>query len=146
MKNGYAHLGPSGAGHFVKMIHNGIEYGMMQSLSEGFAVMKKSKFQLDLREVARIYNRGSVIESRLVGWLENAFKEYGSSLKPFSGSVAQSGEGLWTVRAAEKLKVPVPIIKESLRFRLRSKNKPNYTSQILSALRNQFGGHTPIKK
>ncbi|MEK9173320.1 MAG: phosphogluconate dehydrogenase (NAD(+)-dependent, decarboxylating) [Patescibacteria group bacterium] len=146
VKNGYAHLGPSGAGHFVKMIHNGIEYGMMQSLSEGFAVMKKSKFQLDLREVARIYNRGSVIESRLVGWLENAFKEYGSSLKPFSGSVAQSGEGLWTVRAAEKLKVPVPIIKESLRFRLRSKNKPNYTSQILSALRNQFGGHTPIKK
>ncbi|TSC82395.1 MAG: Uncharacterized protein G01um101420_406 [Parcubacteria group bacterium Gr01-1014_20] len=144
-KNGYAYLGSSGAGHFTKMIHNGIEYGMMQSLGEGFAVMRKSKFNLDLKEVARVYNRGSVIESHLVGWLEKAFKEHGVGLKSLSGSVSQSGEGLWTVQTAKKLKISVPIIEESLKFRLRSKNKPSYTGQVLSALRNQFGGHS-LKK
>lgn len=138
---GYDHVGKAGAGHFVKMVHNGIEYGMMQALGEGFAVMKKSAFRLHLKKVAELYNRRSVIESRLVGWLAQALKEHGENLKSISGEVAQSGEGLWTVETAKKLGVPVPVIKKSLDFRLNSKGNPSFTGQVVSALRNQFGGH-----
>ena len=137
----YASVGKSGAGHFVKMVHNGIEYGMMQSLAEGFHVMKQSKFRLNLKEIARLYNQGSVIESRLVGWLLKAYEEHGEDLKDISGEVAQSGEGLWTVETAKELGVPVEIIKKSLEFRLKSKGNQSYTGQVISALRNQFGRH-----
>ncbi|MEK7088043.1 MAG: phosphogluconate dehydrogenase (NAD(+)-dependent, decarboxylating), partial [Patescibacteria group bacterium] len=99
----YAYVGASGAGHFVKMAHNGIEYGMMQSLAEGFALLKRSKFKLNLKQVAELYNKESVIESRLVGWLAKAFSEHGENLKSISGEVAQSGEGLWTVQTAKGL-------------------------------------------
>ncbi|MDE1838250.1 MAG: 6-phosphogluconate dehydrogenase (decarboxylating), partial [Euryarchaeota archaeon] len=99
---GYGRMGDAGAGHFVKMVHNGIEYGMMQSLAEGFALMKKSQFKLDLQKVARVYNRGSVIESRLVGWLEDAFRIYGENLNKVSGTVAATGEGEWTVKTGRK--------------------------------------------
>jgi 6-phosphogluconate dehydrogenase len=140
-ENGYAYLGKSGAGHFVKMVHNGIEYGMMQALAEGFAVLKASPFHLDMARVADLYNRRSVIESRLVGWLKTAFEKYGSELEGISGSVEQSGEGMWTIEAAREFGLPVPIIKGALDFRLLSQKNPSYTGQIVSALRHQFGGH-----
>ncbi len=139
--HGYAYLGGAGAGHFVKMVHNGIEYGMMQALAEGFAVLKTSAFGLDLPAVAELYNHRSVIESRLVGWLKSALDQYGADLKGISGSVEQSGEGMWTVEAAKELGIPVPIIQGALDFRIQSKEKPSYTGQIVSALRHQFGGH-----
>jgi 6-phosphogluconate dehydrogenase len=143
---GYKYMGKSGSGHFVKMVHNGIEYGMMQAIAEGFAIMKDSPFNLNLERIADIYNHKSVIESRLVGWLKDAFKEYGEDLGAISGSVSQSGEGIWTVEAAKELGIPVPIIEGALNFRMQSEKKPSYTGQILSALRNQFGGHEVFKK
>jgi 6-phosphogluconate dehydrogenase len=138
----YSHVGNKiGAGHFVKMVHNGIEYGMMQALAEGFAVMKESDFNLDLTEVTRIYNNKSVIESRLVGWLEKGYKTYGEDLADISGTVAHTGEGEWTVKTAEELGVPTPIIKGAFDFRVESARKPSYTGKVLSTLRNMFGGH-----
>ncbi len=142
LPGGYAYFGKSGAGHFVKMVHNGIEYGMMQALAEGFAVMKKSNYKLDLQEVARLYDHGSVIESRLVKWLEQGYREHGPALKGVSGKVAASGEGLWTVQAGKKLKVPTENIKQALDFRTKSQSKPSYTGQVLTTLRSQFGGHS----
>ncbi len=139
---GYARFGEAGAGHFVKMVHNGIEYGMMQSLAEGFALMKKSPFKLNLKEVAAVYNRGSVIESRLVGWLENAFRAHGEDLKGISGSVVATGEGEWTILTARKRDMKLPAIEDAFKFRMRSKKSPSYMGRILSALRNQFGGHS----
>ena len=120
---GYSYFGAAGAGHFVKMVHNGIEYGMMQSLAEGFAIMKKSPFKLDLEQVAEVYNRGSVIESNLVGWLEEAYKMYGQDLKTVSGSVAYTGEGEWTVKTGKKLKVPVHVIEDSSSSASSQKNR-----------------------
>jgi 6-phosphogluconate dehydrogenase len=146
VENGYAYLGPSGAGHFVKMVHNGIEYGMMQALAEGVAVLKASPFGLDMVKVADLYNHRSVIESRLVGWLKTALEQYGADLKGVSGSAAQSGEGMWTVEAANELGIPVPIIKGALDFRLQSRENPSYTGQVVSALRHQFGGHEVMKE
>ncbi len=145
LPEGYALFEGAGAGHFVKMVHNGIEYGMMQAIAEGFAVMKKSQFKLNLTEVARLYNRGSVIESRLVGWLKSGFEQYGQDLKAVSGKVNYTGEGEWTVQAGKKLKVPMPVIEESFQFRVRSQKKPSYTGQLLSTMRNQFGGHSVEK-
>jgi len=142
---GYAHFGDAGSGHFVKMVHNGIEYGMMQSLAEGFALMKKSPFKLDLQKIAGIYNRGSVIESRLVGWMEDAFRVYGQELKDVSGSVAATGEGEWTIKTGKKWKMALPAIEDAFRFRTQSQKKPSYMGRVLSALRNRFGGHS-IKK
>ncbi|MDO8594214.1 MAG: decarboxylating 6-phosphogluconate dehydrogenase [bacterium] len=143
--DGYAYMGKAGAGHFVKMVHNGIEYGMMQAIGEGFEVLKKSAFKLPLEKVSLLYNRGSVIESKLMGWLAKAFKEQGESLRGISGEVSHSGEGLWTVQTAKELKVPVKVIKDSLDFRVKSKGNPSYTGQVVSALRNQFGGHSVRK-
>lgn len=144
---GYAYVGKSGAGHFVKMVHNGVEYGMMQALGEGFAVMQaKKEFDLDLTAVAKLYNHGSVVESRLVGWLKRAYDQYGPDLGDVSGSVEHSGEGLWTVEAARELGIPVKVIEEALQFRVDSQKNPSYTGQVVSALRNQFGGHNVKKK
>ena len=113
VKDGCGYMGKSGAGHFVKMIHNGIEYGMMQALGEGFEIMKKSPFSLDMLSVAEIYNHGSVIESRLVGWLAEAYAKFGDGLNAdecCSGKVSHSGEGQWTVDAARELGIPAEII------------------------------------
>lgn len=145
IKNGYAYMGQTGAGHFVKMVHNGIEYGMMQAIGEGMEILQKSDFDLDLKEVSRIYNTGSVIESRLVGWLGKAYAEEGVNLDAISGEVSHSGEGLWTVEEARKAGIPVPVIEGSLKFREDSQGNPSYTGQVVSALRNQFGGHS-VKK
>ena len=139
--DGYAYMGKAGAGHFVKMVHNGIEYGIMQAIGEGFEVMKRSKFKLPLLNIANLYNRGSVIESKLIGWLAKAFKEHGENLKSISGEVGHLGEGKWTIETAKSLGVPVKVIKDSLDFRLKSKGNPSFTGQVVSALRNQFGGH-----
>lgn len=144
--NGYGYMGSAGAGHFVKMVHNGIEYGMMQAIAEGFAVLKASPYNLNLTKITDVYNHKSVIESRLVGWLKDAYEKYGEGLDQISGSVAHTGEGLWTVEAGRDLGVPVPIIEGSLNFRNESKQRPSYSGQILSALRNQFGQHEAIKK
>lgn len=141
-KNAVQFFKGHGAGHFVKMVHNGIEYGMMQALAEGVTVLKKSDYDLDLTRVAEIYNNGSVIESRLVGWLEDAFETFGQDLQGVSGSVAHTGEGESTVKTAEELGVEVPVIKNSLQFRIDSEKNPSYTGQVLSALRNMFGGHS----
>ncbi|MBI5645153.1 decarboxylating 6-phosphogluconate dehydrogenase [Candidatus Kaiserbacteria bacterium] len=145
LSDGYRFFSGAGAGHFVKMIHNGIEYGMMQAIGEGFEILKKSKFKLNLTKVAEIYNRGSVIESRLVGWLKSAFDEYGEELKPISSTVGHTGEGEWTAKTARELKVPAKIIEGSFQFRVRSKKNPSYTGKVVSALRGQFGGHS-VKK
>ena len=135
------------------MVHNGIEYGMMQAIGEGFEILKESRFDLDLQEVSRIYNTGSVIESHLVGWLENAYKEEGVELTAISGEVSHSGEGQWTVAEAKNCvgkdgsskNIPAPVIEASFQFRLDSTGNPSYTGQVVSALRNQFGGHS-VKK
>lgn len=144
-ENGYQYVGKSGAGHFVKMVHNGIEYGIMQAIGEGFEIMKKSDYGLDLTKIADLYNHKSVNESRLIGWLKDAYEEYGEELEQISGKVSHSGEGLWTVQTAEEMGIPVPIIKGSLDFRVESQENPSYTGQVVSALRNQFGGHE-VKK
>ncbi len=140
--NAYGYMGESGAGHFVKMVHNGIEYGMMQAIAEGFAIMKASPFNIDLPEVARVYNNKSVIESRLVGWLKSGFETYGVDLESISGTVAHTGEGEWTVEAGRRYGVSAPIIQGSFDFRVQSKDSPTYTGKILSVMRNQFGGHS----
>ena len=146
-QDAYGYMGNNGAGHFVKMIHNGIEYGMMQAIGEGFEIMKKtSDFKIDLLEVTRVYNHRSVIESRLVGWLQNAYKKHGEDLEDISGKVSHSGEGLWTVATAKELGVTVPVIESALDFREDSQKNPSYTGQVVSALRNQFGEHEVDKK
>lgn len=142
----YGLMGPVGTGHYVKMVHNGIEYGMMQAIGEGFGLMKESEHTIDLLEVARVYNNRSVIESRLVGWLHKAYTEEGVELEKISGTVAHSGEGLWTVQTAHDTGVDVPVIDASLKFREDSVQKPGYIGQVVSALRNQFGGHEVKKK
>ena len=143
--NAYAFFPGAGAGHFVKMVHNGIEYGMMQAIGEGFAILKKSKYKLNLTKAADIYQKGSVIESRLVGWLRRAYEQDGEDLKPISGVVGHTGEGEWTAKTAKELNVPAAIIEGSYKFRVQSKKKPSYIGQVVSALRGQFGGH-PVRK
>jgi 6-phosphogluconate dehydrogenase len=128
------------------MVHNGIEYGMMQSIAEGFEMLKKSGYQLDLERVADVYNNGSVIESRLVGWLENAYKEYGQDLDAISSTVAHTGEGEWTAKTAKEMDVDVHSIEHAFRFRVESEKNPRYAGKVVSALRGQFGGHSVKEK
>jgi 6-phosphogluconate dehydrogenase len=142
----YGYMGDHGAGHFAKMVHNGIEYGMMQAIAEGFAVIKAAPFELDLAEIARVYNQQSVITSRLTQWLVDAYAAHGTDLATISGTVGHSGEGQWTVDAARELGVHVPVIADSLQFRKDSTDTPSYTGQVVSALRGQFGGHDVDKK
>ena len=140
-QDAYAYMGHHGAGHFVKMVHNGIEYGMMQAIAEGFEVMHEAEFNLDLKKVSDLYNHRSVVESRLVGWLHGAYEEFGDDMQDVSGSVAVSGEGAWTVETGKELRVPARVIEDALNFRLDSYDSPSYTGKLLSAMRNQFGGH-----
>jgi len=135
------YMGVAGAGHFAKMVHNGIEYGMMQALAEGFAILQKAPFKFRLRDVANVYNQNSIITSRLTQWLEEGFKKYGDNLKKASGTVAHTGEGEWTVKTAKEFGISAPVIKDSYLFRVRSKNNPTFTGKILSMLRAVFGGH-----
>jgi glucose-6-phosphate 1-dehydrogenase len=140
-RDAYRFFEGHGGGHFVKMVHNGIEYGMMQAIAEGFAVLDAAPLGIDLPKAAEVYNRRSVIESRLIGWLREAFELFGPDLAGVSSTVAHTGEGQWTVETARALGVPVPVIEESLEFRKRSAERPSYAGKVLSALRNRFGGH-----
>jgi 6-phosphogluconate dehydrogenase len=139
--DGYAHLGASGAGHFVKMVHNGIEYGLMQSYAEGFELMHHSEFDLDLSDIAGIWRYGSVVRSWLLELLYAALEEHGDELEDIAGYVDDSGEGRWTINEAINLNVPVPVISASLFARFASRQEINFAAKIAAALRNQFGGH-----
>lgn len=143
VRGGYAYVGESGAGHFVKMVHNGIEYGMMQALAEGFDLIRNADFSqpLPLVTIANLYNHGSVIESRLVNWLSSGLNKYGENLEDVSGSAEASGEGSWTVQTAKEKGVPVVVIEDSVTARTRSLKEPSYQGKLISVLRNQFGGH-----
>jgi 6-phosphogluconate dehydrogenase len=139
--DGYAHVGPSGAGHFVKMVHNGIEYGLMQAYAEGFEVMKGSEFDLDLHEIAGIWRYGSVVRSWLLELLYAAFEEEGNDLGSIRGYVEDSGEGRWTIHEAIAESVPVPVISAALYARFSSRQDESFAAKVEAALRNQFGGH-----
>jgi 6-phosphogluconate dehydrogenase len=140
-EDGYAHVGASGAGHFTKMVHNGIEYGLMQAYAEGFAVMEKSEFALDLHEIAGIWRYGSVVRSWLLELLYNAFELEGKDLEKIRGYVEDSGEGRWTIAEAIKEDVPVPVITAALFARFASREPESFAAKVNAALRNQFGGH-----
>ena len=139
--DGYAHVGAAGAGHFVKMVHNGIEYGLMQAYAEGFEVMEKSAFDLDLHEIAGIWRYGSVVRSWLLELLHNAFEAEGSHLEKIRGYVDDSGEGRWTIHEAMAEDVPVPVITAALFARFASRQDESFAAKVNAALRNQFGGH-----
>jgi 6-phosphogluconate dehydrogenase len=139
--DGYAHVGPSGAGHFVKMVHNGIEYGLMQAYAEGFEVMERSEFDLDLHEIAGIWRYGSVVRSWLLDLLYLAFEAEGSHLEKIEGYVEDSGEGRWTIAEAIAEDVPVPVITAALFARFASRQDDSFAAKVSAALRNQFGGH-----
>ena len=142
---GWGRVGPHGAGHFTKMIHNGIEYGMMQAFAEGFSILKaKEEFELDLAQISQVWQHGSVVRSWLLDLAVNALKE-DTELKDIKPWVADSGEGRWTVFESIDLDVPAPIITLALQMRFASRDEENYSARMLSALRNQFGGHA-IKK
>jgi len=140
-EDGYAHVGPSGAGHFVKMVHNGIEYGLMEAYAEGFEVMRSSEFQLDLQEIAGIWRYGSVVRSWLLELLYSAFEKDGSDLAKIRGYVDDSGEGRWTIAEAIAEDVPVPVISAALFARFASRQDESFAAKITAALRNEFGGH-----
>jgi 6-phosphogluconate dehydrogenase len=139
--DGYAHVGPSGAGHFVKMVHNGIEYGLMQAYAEGFEILKASEFELDLHEIAGIWRYGSVVRSWLLELLYNAFEQDGNELEGIAGYVEDSGEGRWTIFEAINESVPAPVIASSLFARFASRQDESFGAKINAALRKQFGGH-----
>ena len=139
--DGWRHFGDPGAGHFVKMVHNGVEYGIMQAYAEGFDVMHKAPFPIDNAEVAGLWNRGSVVRSWLCELAELAFRAEGNDLEDIRGHVADSGEGRWTIIDAIDLDVPTPVITASLYARFYSRGNGDYTHKVLAALRNQFGGH-----
>ncbi len=142
---GWGHVGPSGAGHFVKMVHNGIEYGMMQALAEGFEIMKaKEDLNLDMYQISEIWRYGSVVRSWLLDLTANALKE-DANLTGIAPWVADSGEGRWTVAEAIDLDIPAPVITLSLMMRFVSRQDSSYSAKLLAAMRNQFGGHA-IKK
>jgi 6-phosphogluconate dehydrogenase len=141
-EGGYLYCGPAGAGHYVKMVHNGIEYGIMQAYGEGFDILHASDYDLDLAAIARMWQQGSVIRSWLLELAGDAFTREGNDLDKIKGWVADSGEGRWTVAEAIDHDVPAPVITLSLIERFRSRREPDsFTDRVLAALRNEFGGH-----
>lgn len=141
---GYEYFGTGGAGHFVKMVHNGIEYGMMQALGEGFEVLQKSPYKFDLLKISKIWQRGTIISGFLIDRAKGAFSKDPNLLSSI-GPIAESGEARWTVEQAKEEKIPVEIIEKSLEFRLRSQKDPkiqkSFTARVINALRREFGGH-----
>ncbi|MBW1742306.1 MAG: decarboxylating 6-phosphogluconate dehydrogenase [Deltaproteobacteria bacterium] len=145
-EDGYAYVGVSGAGHFVKMVHNGIEYALLQGYAEGFEIMNaKEAFNLDLQKIAHLWNQGSVIRSWLLELAENAFRQ-DPHLGSVRGYVEDSGEGRWTVAEAIENDVPAPVITLSLLERFRSRQEESFGAKVIAALRNEFGGHGVKKK
>ncbi|MBM2803859.1 MAG: 6-phosphogluconate dehydrogenase (decarboxylating) [Deltaproteobacteria bacterium] len=143
-KDGYLHAGPNGAGHFVKMIHNGIEYGMMQAYGEGFELLKASPFDLDLAKISHLWNQGSVVRSWLLELCESAF-EKDPKLDAIKGYVEDSGEGRWTVIEAIERGVSATVLAHSLFARYASRQQDAFSNKVIAALRNEFGGHA-VKK
>jgi 6-phosphogluconate dehydrogenase len=141
--DGYAHVGPSGAGHFTKMVHNGIEYGLMAAYGEGFELLAGSQFDIDLPRVAALWNHGSVVRSWLLELAQRAF-ERDPRLESIRGYVEDSGEGRWTVLEALDQNVPLPIITLSLMRRFASRQPESFSAKVQAALRNEFGGH-PVR-
>lgn len=137
----YGLMGTHGAGHFVKMVHNGIEYGMMEAYGEGYEILKKSEYSPDLLKVSQVWQAGSVVRSWLLDLAVNAFTKHGNDLEYIKGYVADSGEGRWTVEAAMAEDVPAPIITLALIQRFVSRQEESFSAQVLAALRNEFGGH-----
>jgi len=144
-KDGFLHCGPVGAGHFVKMVHNGIEYGMMQAYAEGFEILQASPFPQDMAKLAALWNRGSVVRSWLLELAERAFRE-DPRLESLSGYVEDSGEGRWTIQQAVETGVPAPAITAALFARFASRERDAFSLRVLAALRNPFGGHATAKK
>jgi 6-phosphogluconate dehydrogenase len=140
-ENGWAHVGAPGSGHFVKMVHNGIEYGMMQAYAEGFELMSQSDFTLDLSHIAGIWRYGSVVRSWLLELLCQALEEHGDNLDDIAPYVEDSGEGRWTINAAIDNAVPLPAITAAVYGRFASRREINFAAKVQAALRNQFGGH-----
>ncbi len=144
-ENGYEHVGPHGSGHFVKMVHNGIEYALLQGYAEGFEILNaKKEFDLDLKKISTLWNQGSVIRSWLLELAESAFQK-DHKLDSIRGYVEDSGEGRWTVAEAVELDVPAPVITLSLLERFRSRQDESFGNKVIAALRNEFGGHA-VKK
>ncbi|WP_422124599.1 phosphogluconate dehydrogenase (NAD(+)-dependent, decarboxylating) [Planococcus sp. X10-3] len=143
--NGYLYTGKAGSGHFLKMIHNGIEYGMMQAIAEGFDILSKSQFDYNYEEVAGVWDNGSIISSYLMGLTQNAFSK-DAKLDDIKGIMNSSGEGQWTVETALDLQVAAPVITMSLMMRHRSQEDDTFTGKVVAALRNEFGGHAVVKK
>lgn len=140
-ENGYAHIGASGAGHFVKMIHNAIEYGFLEALGEGFECMEKSGFDIDLTKVANLWQHGSVVRSWLLELLARALQENGNALEGIRGYVDDSGMGRWSVNYAVDNAVPTPVLTQALYSRFQSRLDERFADKVIAALRNQFGGH-----
>lgn len=141
--NGYGYMGPSGAGHFVKMIHNGIEYGLLQAYGEGFEILQRSSYPLDLPKIAKLWNQGSVVRSWLLELASDAFNK-DPKLEKISGVVEDSGEGRWTAQEAINLGAPAPVISLSLMARFRSRQSESFSAKVVAALRNEFGGHPVV--
>ncbi|MHB8620269.1 MAG: phosphogluconate dehydrogenase (NAD(+)-dependent, decarboxylating) [Chloroflexota bacterium] len=139
-EQGFLHCGPNGAGHFVKMVHNGIEYGMLQAYAEGYEILRASQFDLDLHAVAGVWNHGSVVRSWLNELAEDAFGK-NPTLEGVKGWVADSGEGRWTVEAAMDTDVPAPVLTLSLLERFRSRQEESFAAKVIAVIRNEFGGH-----
>ncbi|MCA1319594.1 decarboxylating 6-phosphogluconate dehydrogenase [Bacillus tianshenii] len=144
VENGYLYAGKSGSGHFLKMVHNGVEYGMMQSIAEGFDILDKSDFDFDYEKVARVWNNGSVVRSWLMELTENAFSK-DANLDAIKGVMHSSGEGKWTVETALDLQAAAPVITMSLMMRYRSLETDTFSGKVVAALRNEFGGHAVEK-
>ena len=145
VKDGYAYMGAAGSGHFVKMVHNGIEYGMMQAIGEGFDLLEASQFKIDYSAVSKVWNNGSIIESALIGYIGNAFNK-DIHLDEISGKVDDSGEGMWMIEEALKAKVSMPVITQSLFARYKSKDELKFSEKVVAAMRKEFGGHAVYKK
>jgi len=145
-EDGYDYFGMHGAGHFTKMVHNGIEYGMMQAYGEGFEIIKKSQYDVDLSRLSTVWTNGSVVRSWLLELAIRAFKEEGNDLANIKGYVEDSGEGRWTVMEAINESVPAPVITLSLLARFVSRQEESFSAQVAAALRNQFGGHAIVNE
>ncbi|TVP84935.1 MAG: decarboxylating 6-phosphogluconate dehydrogenase [Acholeplasmataceae bacterium] len=145
IENGYAYVGRPGSGHFVKMVHNGIEYGMMQAIAEGFDLLQASPFELDHKAISKMWNHGSIIESALLGFTHDAFAK-DATLSSIAGRIDDSGEGMWMIEEALKYKVSVPVITQALFARYKSRDDERFGEKVVAAMRAEFGGHAVYKK
>ncbi|MCF7925614.1 MAG: 6-phosphogluconate dehydrogenase (decarboxylating), partial [Candidatus Izimaplasma sp.] len=145
VQDGYAYMGKTGAGHFVKMVHNGIEYGMMQAIGEGFDILEASPYEFDYQDVSQVWSNGSIIEGLLMRMVQSAFSK-DAKLDTITGRIDDSGEGKWTIEEALNLEVSVPVIAQALFTRYKSRDEDTFAEKLIAAMRNEFGGHKVYKK